>query len=284
LAVRDSACPRLCVVLTPSPCRRTENLGYAVDVAVGGTRSPNMTLLADGSLLAFAMPVATLGYATVSVEQSDHTVVSAANILFYAEDCIRAGLFWTGTGCAECPAGAECPGGGRIWPLAGWWNAGEMTGGVTRCQDPAAERCLGGQTSPCGTGYGSAYCGRCATGYYDLQGSCQVCASDGIIALLYIIQVTSGSGCLFRAVCSPTEQSDSFRCLWRLLLRHWCCRTTRSETWPSRCTPSGALCCIPRGGWGLLVCVPLTAVVVLAFCGSSARVRRTSCRSRCSSL
>ena len=98
--------------------------------------------------------------------------------------CDEKGLGLIGDMCLSCPLGASCPGthsaassrqtkvcygpaltagGGRMWPEAGHWNRGEMSGFVSKCYPPS--RCLGGPFSQCAVGYEADYCAQCSTGY-----------------------------------------------------------------------------------------------------------------------
>jgi hypothetical protein len=78
--------------------------------------------------------------------------------------------------CLPCPAqGAQCPGGGRIWPTAGYFNFGEMSGFVEACSDPSEARCLGGRDSKCGLGYTGEFCAACSPGYFEDGGACILC-------------------------------------------------------------------------------------------------------------
>lgn len=44
--------------------------------------------------------------------------------------------------CLECPIGAVCPGGNKIYPLSGYWKRNEMSTEVILCYTP--EACLAG--------------------------------------------------------------------------------------------------------------------------------------------
>jgi hypothetical protein len=50
-----------------------------------------------------------------------------------------------------------------MWPKEGYWNRGEMSGFVARC-NPSL-RCLGGRDSQCAVGYEADYCSKCSAGY-----------------------------------------------------------------------------------------------------------------------
>ena len=91
-------------------------------------------------------------------------------MLFYVDsDCIEEG-FWkhpTSGVCLPCPEGGFCPGGGRVWPIKGYWSFNE-TLAPGQCVPLVA--CPGaiGETPGCvgGSGGGwpveSVVCPRCA--------------------------------------------------------------------------------------------------------------------------
>jgi hypothetical protein len=94
--------------------------------------------------------------------------------------------FGAGAACTDCPAGAMCPGGYRLWPRPGYWAATEGATSVLPCPppDPTA-RCPGwgaegpgGAAAACGPGYlaGSFLCQACAPRYYPSDvGDCAAC-------------------------------------------------------------------------------------------------------------
>jgi len=117
--------------------------------------------------------------------------VNLTTLLFYSSSsCLAAGTFGDdGTGgCRPCPDGAYCPGGGRAWPLQGWWSYSEYTS-PSQCTVPKA--CPGVDTTTqansasgfvdtqkCSEGYTGAQCSGCASGYYQLQQQCFHCGSS----------------------------------------------------------------------------------------------------------
>jgi hypothetical protein len=60
------------------------------------------------------------GYASLTVMNPDGGVGVERDIMYFSEDCPQVGLVGRGTSCRQCPSGAFCPGGNRIWPSAGW--------------------------------------------------------------------------------------------------------------------------------------------------------------------
>jgi hypothetical protein len=99
-------------------------------------------------------------------------------------------VWWFGSagGCLPCPVGALCPGGGRAWPLPGYWSWSEFSTPVA-CSPP--EACPGvtsaaaaasnnpfTDTQQCSEAYTGARCADCSGGYYQLQGKCFYCGSS----------------------------------------------------------------------------------------------------------
>ena len=91
--------------------------------------------------------------------------------------------YGSGSSCVECPSGALCPGGYRLWALPGYWAPSDSSPSVSPCAppDPAA-RCLGWSVSRgvslCGPGYlaGSYLCSACAPSFYPADdGTCAAC-------------------------------------------------------------------------------------------------------------
>ena len=82
--------------------------------------------------------------------------------------------------CERCPEGAECPGEGRIWPKRGYWNEGELSGHVGRCNPES--RCAGwlNKTVRCTPGYTAEYCSKCDARYYLMNGYCLPCLANDV--------------------------------------------------------------------------------------------------------
>jgi len=119
--------------------------------------------------------------------------INISNFIYYSSSTCLAEGTWKPDGlgdCLGCPDGGYCPGGGRVWPLAGWWSWNEFQAPI-RCAVAAA--CPGvtpGSTSDaaalsyidtqqCGEGYQSARCAQCSDGYYQIGGAptCYYCGS-----------------------------------------------------------------------------------------------------------
>jgi hypothetical protein len=111
------------------------------------------------------------------VYNRDNASSDAPERVYITTDCPRIGEWGTGDDCEPCPEGATCPGGNRIWPQNGYWNAGENSGFVERCH-PAA-RCKGGEeTTQCAVGHFGDYCGRCERGYFESGDYCDPCPTE----------------------------------------------------------------------------------------------------------
>ena len=106
--------------------------------------------------------------------------------LYYTAVECDTGLI-VGYTCLACPTGGYCPGGGRVWPLPGYWSFDEVSPPIA-CG--LAASCPGALTNPvvinpdgtrntsqCAAGYTGAYCASCADAYY-LDG--QRCLSCGL--------------------------------------------------------------------------------------------------------
>jgi hypothetical protein len=104
------------------------------------------------------------------------TSASTSTLLFATDDCPEHGQYGTGADCRPCPEGAVCPGGNRLWPLGGYWNSGEDSGFVARCDPP--EACLPGRTGTCAPGYVGSLCGECEASFYRSAGICQPCPAQ----------------------------------------------------------------------------------------------------------
>ena len=119
------------------------------------------------------------------------------------------GMFGRGSKCSKCPRGGFCPGpdklhsvrmrvfpqlsmisfcalgGSRLWPLPGFWGAGEHSGTIGACTkkldpefyDHPNQKCLGGPQCPdcCNEGYTGEFCASCAKDYYRERARCLPC-------------------------------------------------------------------------------------------------------------
>jgi hypothetical protein len=141
----------------------------------------------DGQLVFFTPVFATSQYVDISLVQCEKVESKLSHVLFVSDDCPVAGSFGKGTDCKPCPKGGVCPGGNRIYPLPGYWNAGETSGFVSPCS--STERCLGGPLSSCGVGYMGDYCALCAPSFYADGDSCTSCnlkKATGVVALVAV--------------------------------------------------------------------------------------------------
>ena len=110
---------------------------------------------------------------------------SAADALYVSLAPCDTGLL-VGATCKACPAGGYCPGGGRVWPLPGYWSFDE-TALPQPCALPQAcpgalsdpQTTANGQrlTSLCAEGYSGVLCTDCTSGYFL---SSQACVSCGL--------------------------------------------------------------------------------------------------------
>ena len=105
--------------------------------------------------------------------------------LYYTPIECDTGLI-QGYTCEPCPAGGYCPGGGRVWPLPGYWSWNEQSAPIacalpTACPgalvDPVINPSGTRNTSQCAAGYTGSYCASCSDTFY-LDG--QRCLSCGL--------------------------------------------------------------------------------------------------------
>ena len=163
----------------------------------------------DNSLLIFVSPPSNVsGFVPLTIRyvNSDDPRVPAATSTWIGTDWIYYSLIICDSGfisnyqCLPCPPGAFCPGGGRAWPIAGYWSFSENSVPVA-CAIPSA--CPGAVVDPvtlstgerltsvCAEGYTGTYCSSCTANYYSDGLSCQTCGltSDDRIELAAIIVV-----------------------------------------------------------------------------------------------
>ena len=121
----------------------------------------------------------------------------------YASEC----GYLSDIGCEACPPNAVCPGGHRIWPMPGYWNAHDGDTRVVQCKPPAMLRCPGRRSGPggsnCGPGFAGAIegCGACAEDYYEEDGICLQCDQDnGFLAILPLAMVVVFSLATFSVI------------------------------------------------------------------------------------
>eukprot|EP00698_Gefionella_okellyi_P021319 TRINITY_DN6883_c0_g1_i1.p1 TRINITY_DN6883_c0_g1~~TRINITY_DN6883_c0_g1_i1.p1 ORF type:complete len:2117 (-),score=358.05 TRINITY_DN6883_c0_g1_i1:2050-7605(-) len=157
-----------------------------IEVYVNGTAS-SWVLFVNSSYIVFLSPVMNLSnaYTNVVLRNADGGDLLWRQGLFYTDICPAAGWYGRGLQCIPCPEGAFCPGGNRLWPTAGYWNENEFSP-IMKCL--TTDRCLGGQTSPCGAAYEGWACGSCKYDFYVDSDVCLPCAGKGVLALLIIAQ------------------------------------------------------------------------------------------------
>ena len=174
-------------------------------------------------------PPSSLGSLPSLLPAAADSGASSAGI-YYAAACAQTGL-WTdpasgacanasdpassrcaygsGAGCTDCPGGALCPGGSRLWPRVGFWAPSETVSSVSPCGTPYPEaKCRGWNISrgavQCGAAYrvGSSLCGACAPGFYlPGDGSCTACPVIAGVWGRYRVVVLLLCGALAAALC-----------------------------------------------------------------------------------
>ena len=228
----------------PAPQHRFHVLQSSpgVDACSDGTVScvANITLQgSDNSVLMFTAPVFNLtGYLPLvitfnnSVDAppaaiSDGSFIALKNWtgsdwMYYTAVQCDTGMI-VGLYCEPCPTGGYCPGGGRVWPLPGYWSFSETSVPVP-CVLPQA--CPGALSDPtfapdgtrftevCADGYTSQYCGTCADGYYSAQPRCLSCGLESaelmeLVALVVIAFVLFLSLSVAVATASANQLSTA---------------------------------------------------------------------------
>jgi hypothetical protein len=137
--------------------------------------------------------------------------VNYSSLLFYSSSSCGAGV-WKEDGagdCLPCPTGGVCPGGGRVWPLPGYWSWNEWQAPVAcarveACPGYSAESALSGgdtdsaytDTQQCTEAYTGARCADCSPGYYQLNGQCFFCGSDVDQSATIVLTVLVGLGAM----------------------------------------------------------------------------------------
>ena len=190
---------------------------HTVHSCTGTQCVANITLQGrDNSVLTFTAPVFNLtGYlplvitynnsadsASSTVHNSSYSALTTwtgRDWMYYTPVECDSGMI-VGLYCESCPTGGYCPGGGRVWPLPGYWSFSETSLPVA-CTLPQA--CPGALSSPllnadgtrmtevCADGYTGRYCVDCAAGYYSNLQRCLSCGLESaelmeLVALLII--------------------------------------------------------------------------------------------------
>jgi len=104
--------------------------------------------------------VLTLHVSLAGVSSGGLVALNYTSLLFYSSSsCLDEGTFGSDGlgGCRPCPAGAFCPGGGRAFPLEGWWSWSPYAPPV-ECKVP--EACVGIALPPTSAGVEQYYAGR----------------------------------------------------------------------------------------------------------------------------
>jgi len=137
--------------------------------------------------------------------------VNYSSLLFYSSSSCGAGV-WKEDGagdCLPCPTGGICPGGGRVWPLPGYWSWNEWQAPVAcarveACPGFSSSSSFSGtntdaafaDTQQCTEAYTGARCADCSPGYYQLQGQCFFCGSDVDQSATIALTVLVGLGAM----------------------------------------------------------------------------------------
>lgn len=139
----------------------------------------NTTDLGAGLLqIDFTCPAAPVdGYQTLSLSNLVGTSASNASMVYYTDVCAKPGQYGTGRACKDCPTGAICPGGYRIWAQPGYWNRDEYDENIRECSP--MEACVGlvDGVPQCAPGYGGPFCSECIPGYAknEIGDGCRLC-------------------------------------------------------------------------------------------------------------
>jgi hypothetical protein len=146
---------------------------------VTGRRSALQAVSESDSVAFLIPPSASAGYVPITLRNDlgGGQLVTRNDVLFYTDDCPEEGQFGKGLDCKECPEGAECPGGYRLWPKPGYWAPREDAGYVVRCSPP--EACEGTRENRCAEAYEGPECSRCKVGYVKSLSFCEKCPSSG---------------------------------------------------------------------------------------------------------
>jgi hypothetical protein len=145
-----------------------------------------------------ALSVSLSRFRPTSTADGDAGVLVLPFVVFYPlNPCTAPGEFFQTIGgqsvCSACPDGAECPGGGRAWPLPGYWSYNEFSapvrcaGGVVACpgatgQDTAYPARLNADgsrdTRRCTSAYRDDFCADCAEDHYRQESLCRFCGDS----------------------------------------------------------------------------------------------------------
>ena len=178
----------------------------------------------DNSVLSFTLPASNSSFAGYLVLQMYYmplpesaTAPQPAEVQWVGSDWLYATPVPCTTGwlidgdCAPCPTGGYCPGGGRVWPLPGYWSYSEKALPVA-CALPRA--CPGALSTPqlsadgsrvtsvCSAGFTGSFCTACDAGYYSSSSRCLSCGLQEVEKLELSILVIIAAGLFFlMAIC-----------------------------------------------------------------------------------
>jgi hypothetical protein len=160
---------------TPGAAKSVPTLGAdLVDASTGNPVQISPVAVVRVSLTTPVHP--RMGYAPITVVNADGGSRVLAERMFYTDDCPFPNQFGSGLDCIDCPEGATCPGGRRMFPKPGYWTSDVTSGIIVRCDPP--ERCAGGRDAACATGYEGRECASCSPGWFSQEsGLCISCSS-----------------------------------------------------------------------------------------------------------
>ena len=185
----------------------------------------------DNSVLSFSVPsLNKTGYLPLVIQYYPDANYSAAPMQnFTGVDWLYYSVVECDTGfivdhtCEPCPTGGYCPGGGRVWPIPGYWSFNETSAPIEcalphvcpgAVSAPTLEADGSRLTSVCSEGYEGDLCKDCDYGYYtdgQLCLSCGLQSSDKLE--LGFLLIAAGSLFLAMAVAvafSPAAKLSTY--------------------------------------------------------------------------
>eukprot|EP00700_Malawimonas_jakobiformis_P002070 EC723152.1.p1 GENE.EC723152.1~~EC723152.1.p1 ORF type:complete len:168 (+),score=21.99 EC723152.1:54-557(+) len=99
-------------------------------VFIGGVLVENVTWVDVYTFTFNATSQTVPGYYNLTILNPDGQFTFSDYMVYYTNDCPVPGKLGClgDDSCQDCPLGARCRGGCRVWPLPGYWTAGEGTG------------------------------------------------------------------------------------------------------------------------------------------------------------
>jgi hypothetical protein len=158
-----------------------------IDTAVASLVGPVTQGLSDSSALSSAAALSPEGIGIRVVQACTDPLYSpsyacaAASAVTYGTPPGLVCSWGGGDDCRPCPDGAACPGGRILRTSPGFWvpSSGASANQLTRCPDPAIERCPGWRNTSLATGCGPSFagvaCAACAKGFFSSGRGCSAC-------------------------------------------------------------------------------------------------------------